>query len=80
MLVSVAALRTGALPKALNILGIVIGMAGTLMLVPAFAENGGAVFGLGFIVWFFWAGIVMMRSRQTVAQSHFSRPAVVVQS
>lgn len=80
LLVSVAALRTGALPKALNFLGIVIGLAGTLMLVPALVEPGSAVFGLGFILWFLWAGIVMVRSRQSGTQSHFAQPAAVAHS
>ncbi|HRW09510.1 MAG TPA: DUF4386 family protein [Caldilineaceae bacterium] len=80
LLVSWAALRTGALPKALNFLGLLIGLAGTLMLVPAFAETGGAVFGLGFILWFAWAGIVMVRSRRPVTTTHFASIPAVVQS
>lgn len=71
LLISVAAWRTGALPKVLNFLGIVIGVAGILMLVPAFAETGGAIFGLGFILWFLWAGIVLMRSRGVVTTKSF---------
>jgi hypothetical protein len=71
LLVSVAALRTGALPKALNFLGVVIGAAGILMLVPAFAETGGAVFGLGFILWFGWVGIVLIRSNADTAAEPF---------
>ncbi|MEZ4711269.1 MAG: DUF4386 family protein [Caldilineaceae bacterium] len=66
LLISWAALRSGALPKALNFLGLVIGAAGALMLVPAFAETGGAIFGLGFILWFAWAGVVMVRGGQNV--------------
>lgn len=77
LLISWAALRTGALPKALNYLGLVIGLAGTLMLVPSFAETGGAVFGLGFILWFLWAGTVMVRNRQQVTQANYAQPAVV---
>ncbi|MCB0082725.1 MAG: DUF4386 domain-containing protein [Caldilineaceae bacterium] len=76
LLVSWAAWRTDALPKALNILGLLIGAAGILMLAPAFAEAGGAIFGLGFILWFAWAGVVMMRRGQPVAQEVYmpSRP------
>ncbi|MCB0183412.1 MAG: DUF4386 family protein [Caldilineaceae bacterium] len=80
LLISWAALRTGALPKALNYLGLVIGLAGTLMLVPAFAETGGAVFGLGFILWFAWAGIVMVRNRRPVTTTHFASIPAAVQS
>lgn len=60
LLVSLAALR-GGLPRALNYLGVVIGMAGIITLVPAL-EMIGAIFGLGLIVWFVWLGIVMLRS------------------
>ena len=63
LLVSWAALRTNGLPKALNILGLVIGAAGILTLIPALGELGTSLFGLGFILWFAWAGIVMVRSR-----------------
>ena len=60
LLVSWAALRTGGLPKLLNYLGLVIGLAGILSTVPLLAEIGQAVFGLGQIVWFIWLGIVLL--------------------
>ncbi|KAA3653972.1 MAG: DUF4386 family protein [Chloroflexi bacterium] len=60
LLVSWAALRSGALPRALNLFGLVIGGAGILMVLPAL-DTLGAVFGLGSIVWFIWVGIVMLR-------------------
>lgn len=60
LLLSWAALRTGGLPRFLNYLGIIIGIAGIITVVPALGEVG-AVFGLGFIPWFIWAGIVMLR-------------------
>ena len=63
LLLSWAALRAGGLPRALNYLGGVIGVAGILTVVPALGELGGTIFGLGFIVWFVWVGIVMLRSR-----------------
>ena len=66
LLVSWAALRTGALPRALNFLGVVIGLAGLLTLVPTL-DLFEAVFGLGFIIWFIWAGIVLLRSRASTA-------------
>jgi hypothetical protein len=61
LLVSWAALRAGGLPRALNYLGVVIGVAGILSAVPPL---GGLtdVFGLSQIVWFIWLGIVMLRS------------------
>jgi len=61
LLVSWAALRSGALPKPLNYLGLVIGVPGIISTVfPAFNELGYA-FGLGIIVWWIWLGIVMLR-------------------
>jgi hypothetical protein len=60
LLLSWAALRAGALPKALNYLGIVCGVAGLVTVIPPLGQVG-AVFGLGLIVWFVWLGIVMLR-------------------
>jgi len=68
LLVSSAALRTGGLPRALNYLGVVIGVAGLLTVVPALGELGGAIFGLGSIAWFVWLGIVMLRGSQSTAR------------
>jgi Domain of unknown function (DUF4386) len=64
LLVSWAALRTGGLPKALNCLGMVIGVAGILTVVPALKVLTD-VFGLTQIVWFAWLGIVMLRDSQS---------------
>ncbi|HEY1014355.1 MAG TPA: hypothetical protein VGE07_16700 [Herpetosiphonaceae bacterium] len=63
LLVSWAGLRTGALPKALHGLGIVISGAGLLTMIPVLGELGGTTFGLGLIVWFVWLGIVLLRRR-----------------
>ncbi len=68
LLVSWAALRTGALPRLLNYLGIVVGAAGVISAAPALAEIGGIVFGLGQIVWFVWLGIVLLRGDQRTVQ------------
>ena len=62
VLLSVAALRVAGLPRSLNTLGIVVGCAGLLTSIPAFAEIGGSIFGLGLIVWFIWLGVVMLMS------------------
>jgi hypothetical protein len=61
LLVSVAALRTRSLPKALNWLGITIGTAGVLSVVPALIDLAYG-FGLLEIIWFGWLGVVMMRT------------------
>jgi len=60
LLLSWAAIRTGGLPRVLNYLGVVIGLAGILTVVPTF-DVLMDVFGLGQIVWFAWLGIVMLR-------------------
>ena len=62
LLLSWAALRTGALSRVLNYLGVVVGVAGILSIVPALAEIFITIFALGQIVWFIWLGIVMLRS------------------
>jgi hypothetical protein len=69
LLVSVAALRTGRLPRVLNWLGVAIGAAGVLSVVPALKDLAYG-FGLLQIVWFAWLGIVMLRttSQQAVRQ------------
>lgn len=66
VLLSWAGLRTGGLPRLLNYLGLIIGFAGIITVVPALGEVG-AVFGLGFILWFLWAGIVMLRDNPRAA-------------
>ena len=60
LLLSWAALRAGKLPKVLNYLRVLVGLAGILTVVPAF-DVLMDVFGLGQIVWFAWLGIVMLR-------------------
>jgi hypothetical protein len=69
LLVSWAALRSGALPKPLNYLGLVIGVPGIISTVfPAFNELAYAFgLGLGIIVWWLWLGIVMLRSNPSRA-------------
>lgn len=67
LLISWAALRAGKLPRILNYLGIVIGVAGIVSVVPALAEIFIYIFALGQIVWFIWLGIVMLRSSSSVS-------------
>ena len=66
LLVSWAALRAGGLPKALNYLGVVVGVAGLISAFPGLRDVG-MIFGLGQIVWFVWLGIVMLRSSPDAA-------------
>jgi len=62
LLTSWAALRTGELSKALNYLGVVVGAAGIVSIIPALADLFIYIFALGQIVWFIWLGIVLLRS------------------
>ena len=67
LLVSWAALRSGALPKALNYFGLVIGMPGIISTLFAAFNELGIAFGLGIIVWWIWLGIVMLRNNPSRA-------------
>jgi hypothetical protein len=60
LLLSWAALRARELPRVLNYLGMVLGVAGILSVVLA-SLGLSAVYGLGLIIWFVWLGIVMLR-------------------
>lgn len=61
-LISVAALRLEDLSKPLNYLGLIVGGAGVLTVIPPLSGLG-AVFGLGSIVWFGGLGRSMGRRR-----------------
>jgi hypothetical protein len=62
VILSWAAMR-GGLPKALNIAGMVFGLAGIVTLVPMLMDVG-ALFGLGLIVWYIWVGVVLLTPRR----------------
>lgn len=66
LLLSWAALRAGKLPKVLNYVGVLVGLAGILTVVPTF-DVLMDVFGLGQIVWFAWLGIAMLRENPSAA-------------
>lgn len=63
VILSWAALRAGALSRALIILGLVIGVAGLSTIVPILSDLGAAIFGLGFIIWFIWVGVALLRNQ-----------------
>jgi len=73
LLVSLAALRSGGLPKGLNILGLLVGAVGIITIMPVLNDLTG-VFGLGQIIWFVWLGIVLLRSKpgKTATDEHLS--------
>ena len=60
LLVSLSALRSGGLPKSLNVLGLLVGAEGIVSIVPALNGLTG-IFGLSQVVWFIWLGIVLLR-------------------
>lgn len=64
LVVSMAGLGAGTIGRRLGVLGLLIGAAGMMTLVPALAEATTALFGLGFIVWFIGIGVVMLRPRR----------------
>ena len=61
LLVSIAALRAGGLPKGLNILGLFVGAVGIITIMPALTDLTG-IFGLGQIIWFVWLGGTLLRA------------------
>lgn len=60
LLVSLAALRAGGLPRGLNVLGLLVGALGVVSILPGLISLTG-VFGLSQIVWFVWLAIVLLR-------------------
>ncbi|SLN72078.1 hypothetical protein [Roseisalinus antarcticus] len=71
--VSLAAFASGIFGRIPAGIGAVSGFAGLLTILPPLGEVAGAVFGLGAILWFIVAGIVLLRHRQTpFAQETFA--------
>ena len=66
LLVAWGALLAARLPRALNYLGVAVGAAGVLTVVPAL-EVLVIGFRLGEIVWAVWLGIVMFRGSRGAA-------------
>jgi hypothetical protein len=61
LLASMAGLRTGRLPKGLNILGLLVGAVGILSIIPGLTDLTG-LFGLSQMVWFVWLAILLLGS------------------
>lgn len=61
LLVSIAALRAGVFSRWVNYLGIVMGVAGLITVIPPL-EDVGAIFGLGLVVWFTAVGRFLLRT------------------
>jgi hypothetical protein len=66
LLVSLAALRAGGLPKSLNILGLLVGAVGIITILPGLIDLVG-VFALSQVIWFVWLGIVLLRNNPAQA-------------
>jgi hypothetical protein len=66
LLLAWAALRARALPRILNYLGVVVGVAGIISVVLALLGLM-VVYGLGLIIWLVWLGIIMLRSNPVSA-------------
>ena len=65
--ISIVALRERLFARWVNYLGVVMGVAGLVTVVPALEEVG-AVFGLGLIVWFVAVGITLIKDRGRPAE------------
>ncbi|MEO1449869.1 MAG: hypothetical protein AAFV07_10095, partial [Bacteroidota bacterium] len=60
LLISLAGLQQGVFSRWVHYLGIMVGVAGTLTVIPGL-EDLGAVFGLSQIPWFIWIGLELLR-------------------
>ncbi len=62
LLVSLAALRAGGLPKGLNILGFLVGAVGIISIIPGLTDLMVGIFGLSQIIWYVGLGVTFLRS------------------
>lgn len=65
--ISIVALRERLFGRWVNYLGVVMGVAGLVTVVPAL-EDVGAVFGLGLIAWFIAVGVTLIKDRRRSAE------------
>jgi len=66
LLISIAGILGGLLPKSLNYLGIILGAVGIISIVPGLTDLC-SVFGMIQIIWFIWLGIVLLKQPQMKA-------------
>ncbi len=59
-LISWTALRSNIFPKVLNYLGLIVGLAGIVTIIPTL-KDATMVFGLGQILWFIWVGVALLK-------------------
>lgn len=67
LLISWVALRAKELPRILNFLGLVTGVAGILMVLLRSLSTAAVVYELGLPIWLVWLGIVLLRSNKKAA-------------
>ena len=67
LLLSLAAVRTGGLPKTTAYLGVFLGIAGLLTMIPTVTETMFMIFGPGMMVWSAWVGIILLRRSPVTA-------------
>jgi hypothetical protein len=79
LLVSLAALRAGGLPRALALLGLLVGAVGIISILPGLTGAMVGIFALGQIIWFLWLGVVLLRSnpgRTVQKPGEFARQSI----
>jgi len=79
LLLGWAALRARELPRVLNYLGLVTGVAGILSVALALPALT-AVYAFGLIIWLVWLGIVMLRRSPNVAASRNTTERLLLDS
>ena len=62
LVIGTIALVTRFLPRLLALFGVVIGIAGLLTVFSPLEPIAAPVFGLGYIAWFIWTGVVLLMS------------------
>ncbi|HAE58947.1 MAG TPA: hypothetical protein DCG54_05415 [Anaerolineae bacterium] len=62
LLISLAALRVGVLPKMLNYLGLLVGAVGIATILPGLIDLVG-LFAISQVIWYIWLGIILLRSK-----------------
>ncbi len=75
LLISIASLRSMALPRVLGFLGLIVGVSDVLTIVPSLGELG-AIFGLGQIPWFVWIGVILLRPVDDPADRTWALPNI----
>ena len=62
LMISLAALRVGVLPKMLNYLGLLVGAVGIATILPGLIDLVG-LFAISQVIWYIWLGIILLRSK-----------------